>query len=54
MKLDSRLEWAFKKILQRIETPKFYGSVTLIFQAGKLTCLKTEQTEKPEAEPDNQ
>jgi len=45
--MDLKIQWAIAKILDKI-TPKFYGSITLVFQAGKLHCIKTEQTEMPE------
>lgn len=45
--MDKRLQWAIAQIMKKIN-PEFYGSVTLVFQAGTLHCIKTEQTEKPE------
>ncbi len=46
--MDRNMQWAISKIVEKLH-PKFYGSITLSFQAGKLHCLKTEETEKPEA-----
>lgn len=45
--MDKSLQWAIRQIMEKLH-PKFYGSFTLVFQAGVLQCVKTEQTEKPE------
>lgn len=45
--MDAKLQWAIAQILKKLN-PTFYGSITLVFQAGSLHCIKTEQTEKPE------
>lgn len=43
--MDKKLQWAITKIMEKIG-PSFYGTISLTFQAGKLQCIKTEQTEK--------
>lgn len=48
--MDERLQWAIKRILDKIN-PKFYGSVTIKFEAGKVTHLETNQGEKFDACP---
>ncbi len=44
--MDRTIQWAISRILDRI-SPKFYGAITLSFQAGKLHSIRTEETEKP-------
>lgn len=43
--MDKKIQLALSKMLDTL-SPDFYGSFTLTFQAGKLHCLKTEQTDK--------
>lgn len=45
--MDKTLQWAISRIMDTIH-PQFFGSITLQFQAGKLQCIRTEHTEKPE------
>ncbi len=45
--MDRRFQWAISKILDAL-SPKFYGTFTLTFQAGKLHTVKMEKTDKYE------
>jgi hypothetical protein len=45
--MDKTFQWAIATILSKI-SPEFYGSFTIMFEAGKLVRVKTEQIERPE------
>ena len=40
------LQWAITRIMA-IAVPDFYGTITLRYEAGKLTALDHHHTEKP-------
>lgn len=44
--MDEKLQWAITRIMDKVD-PQFFGSFTLVFQEGKLTHIKTDQTEIP-------
>lgn len=44
--MDRPLQWAISRILDLI-AKKFYGDVTLRFEAGKLVHLEHRHSEKP-------
>lgn len=43
---EKLIKWA-TNILEREAAAKLYGAVTFKFESGKITCVKTEKTEKP-------
>ena len=49
--MDIRLQWFIQKVLEKLRgNPRFFGQVTISFQAGKPTHIKFEETEKYEVE----
>jgi hypothetical protein len=40
-------------LIRRLATERFYGSITLKFEAGKVVVLKKEETIKPKDYRDN-
>jgi hypothetical protein len=40
-------------LLHRLVQQRFYGAITLKFEAGRLVCLKKEETIKPTLHRDN-
>lgn len=40
-------------LIRRLATERFYGSITLKFEAGKVVVLKKEETIKPKNYRDN-
>jgi len=45
--MDKKIQWVVAKIMEKVN-PKFYGSITIKFQDGKVHCIETRQTEKPD------
>ena len=47
--MDNKLQWAISRILDIVKD-KFYGSITLKFESGKLTRIEHQHAEQPPAE----
>jgi len=46
MVIDQNMQWVISKMVEKLN-PSFYGSITVSFQAGKVSHIETKQTEKP-------